>query len=795
MILNYFKVAWRGLKRRKVYAMVNTLCLSLGTACTVLIFMLTHYHLSFDTFHTKSDRIYRVVTEFHQGAVTSTPSVPSPLGKAFRSDYAFAEKVARTATYSNRLITLRGDGNNRKFQEETGVAFAEPEFFDVMDFPLVQGNKQVVFSEPGCAVITERLAKKYFRDESPLGKVIRLDNKQDFRITGVLRDLPLNTDLRQEIYLTYSDLKQYDPWLGSDDSWEGVSSGMFCYVLLKPQVTAEKVNAALASMSTKYYNARDAQVFKFHLQPIADMHFNPELGGYVEKKNLWALVIVGVFLLVTACVNFINLATAQAVNRSREIGVRKALGSNRAQLFWQFITETAIVTALSVVLAFIIVYFTVPYFNRLFGLRISANVFQNAYLLILLPLLLVIVTFAAGSYPGVVLAGFQPVVALKGKITYRSAGGALLRKGLVITQFSISQLLVIGMLVVTSQMRYTRKADMGFAKEGVLMLSIPEKDKVKISTMRTELSQLANVKKVSFCFEAPAGPVNYATEIRFGSRQENENFDINMKAADNFYVPMFGLQVLEGRNLYPSDTAHEFLLNETTVKRLNAGAPRDMVGKKVTIDGVDGVIVGVVKDFHNQSFYTAIDPICITSSVKRYNNCAVLVNLDNLPSVLASLEKVWTGLYPDYVFKYEFLDERIGRFYKIDDMMLRLIQIFALIANFISCLGLYGLVSFMAVQKNREIGVRKVMGATTGNIMWLFGKEFLKLLIISFVPITPVAAWVMSSWLNNFMYRIHFGPGTFILALLLTLLIAALTSGYRTLRSALTHPLKSLRSE
>ncbi|MEM8967658.1 MAG: ABC transporter permease, partial [Bacteroidota bacterium] len=450
MIKNYFKIGWRNLLKHKSYSVINVLGLTLGITGAILIFTLVRYHLSFDTFHVKKDRIYRVTTEFHQEEISREANAPQPIGKALRNDYTFAEKIAMIYSQSGWLVTIPSSEEVKKFEEN--IAFAEPEFFDILDFPLTQGDKNTILTEPNTAIITKRIAEKFFGDQNPIDQMIRVQNKLEFRITGVLQDLPINTDRRDKIYLSYSNLKDYNEWLAGD-SWQGIAGGMHCFMLLKPDVRPSEVNEAFPELSKKYYNERDAEIYQFKLQPISDIHFNPDLGGYLAKKNLWALSLIGLFLIITACVNFINLATAQALRRAKEIGVRKVLGGKRGQLFWQFITETALITMLALVLAYAFAQLALPYLNQLLDIQLQINIFQDVYLLTFLPTLLLVVILLSGSYPGLIMTGFQPIMALKGKISQKHAGGFSLRRGLVVIQFVISQLLIIGTIVIANQMR------------------------------------------------------------------------------------------------------------------------------------------------------------------------------------------------------------------------------------------------------------------------------------------------------------------------------------------------------
>lgn len=794
MIRSYCKVAIRNLKRNKVYTLTNTFGLTLGIACTIFIFSLVKYHLSVDTFHAAKDRIYRIVTENHLEQTIYSPGGPPPVGKAFREDYTFAEKVARIYVRRERLISLPLSKDNQKFQEEEGVAFTEPDFFQILDFAFVHGNKNTVLTEPNTALVTERIAKKYYGEANPIGKIIRLDNELDFRIDGILQDLPANTDRRQEIYLSYSNLKDYHPWAGNDGNWLSYADEMQSFVLLKPGVLPSTVNEAFRAFSNKYYEGNYVKEWQFRLQPLSDVHFNPDFDGKISKTSLWALSLIAVFLIVTASVNFINLATAQALKRAKEIGIRKTLGSLRNQLFWQFIVETALLVLLAILLAFMLLYWTLPFLKSLFEVPINNNSLLDVHLLIFLPLLFLLITFLSGAYPGLILAGFQPVQALKGKIVQRHAGSFSLRRGLVVTQFAISQLLIIGTLVIAHQMQFTRQADMGFTKDAVVTLPLPISEKSTLSTLRSKLSSLTGVEQLSFCTQAPASDGGSSFEIVYDTRTEKENYDVLFKAADEQYLSTFGLELLTGRNLHPSDTVREYLINETLAKKLGV-SNEGVIGRNAMINDTKGTIVGVVKDFHNQSFHMGIDPLCITTQQAWYTRIAVKIHPSGLRSTLEAIAPVWKEIFPNHVYEYSFLDEQIARFYEQDYRIFRLIQTFAGIAILIGCLGLHGLVSFMTSQKTKEVGVRKVLGASVRSIVWLFGKEFTRLLLIAFLIAAPVAWWIMSSWLENFVYRINIGTGIFAMAVVITLIIAVLTVGYRSLKAARMNPVKSLRTE
>ncbi|MGA0560354.1 ABC transporter permease [Larkinella sp. VNQ87] len=797
MLQNYLKIALRNLIRNKAYAGINVLGLALGMTGGILIFTLVKYHLSFDNFHANSDRIYRFVTEQHRETVSYSDNVPSPLGKAFRNDYMFGEKVARIATFTDVLITVEKGREIQKFKEEEGLAFTEPEFFDIFNFPLLKGDKATALTEPNTAILTEDMARKLFGDANPINRTFRLDNKITFRITGVLRNLPANTERQTPIYVSYATLKQYNEWLASDDNWGGIVSAMQCFVRLQPGVSPALVEKLLPAYVRKY-RPTSKNIHHYKLQPLADVHFNPQYEGRMPKSILWVLSLIGAFLIITACVNFINLATAQALRRSKEVGVRKALGSVRGQLFWQFITETGLITVTAVAVAFGCALLFLPAVNELFRIKLTINPVTDGQLTVFVVLLTLLVTLFAGSYPGFILARFQPVLALKGKVSQQNVGGFNTRRALIVVQFAISQILIIGVIVIASQVRYATQSDLGFTKEAVVMVPMGSDSEVQtMKTLRERLLKVPGVNQVSLCRAAPATDNNWTTSFWYDNRAESENFAINVKSADDQYMDLFGLELVAGRNLYPADTVREFVVNETLAKKLNLKSPQELLGKTLSMNGgtLKGPIVGVVRDFHNRSFHEAINPICISTRSSDYNDYAVKINLANAQTTLGALEKTWSEMHPDQIFEYQFLDEQIAELYQTESLMLRLIEAFAGIAIFIGCLGLYGLVSFMAAQKTKEIGIRKVLGSSVGQIIWIFAKEFSRLIVIAFVVAAPVAWYAMSAWLKGFQYQISLGAGVFALTVAGTFLIALLTVGYQSIKAALMNPVRSLRSE
>ena len=794
MLQSHLKIALRNLLRNKTYTSINILGLSLSIACAVLIFSLIKYHLSFDNFHPDSERIYRFVTEKHRETVELDRSTPAPLGKVFRDDYSFAEKAARICTFEDVLISIEARNDHKRFKEEAGLAFTEPSFFEIFNFPLLQGNPKTFLQNPNSAILTQEMAEKYFGKENPIGKTFTLDNKLVFKVEGILKNLPQNSTRQTGIYVSYAALIKYNDWLGSEDSWGGISSEMQTFLRLRPGVSVAQVEKVLPPY-VKKYRANNKNVHVYRLQPLRDIHFNADFDGVITKRTLNILGLIGLFLILTACVNFVNLGTAQALNRSREVGVRKALGSFKWQVLSQFVTETGLIALISLALGSLVAFVAMPLVNTVFGYEIQVDPLHDWQFWLFIPALFIGITLLAGFYPALVLANFQPIVALKGKLNQQHIGGFNLRRVLIVSQFVLAQVLIIGLIVIAKQMNFAQKSDLGFNRDAILMIPLGSWDE-KIKTLQKQFLQVAGVEKVSVCANAPASQSNWNAGIVVGNKSEEEIFKVVDRAADEHYLETFGLELVAGRNIFPGDTVKEFVVNEMLATKLNLASPEELLGLQLTIAGnLKGPVVGVVKDFYNFSLHNEIEPIFISTNLGNWYQYAVKINPADIKNTLPKLEKLWAHLYPDQVYTYKFVDEQIAEFYETEASFFSLIQAFSLIAIIICCLGLYGLVSFMAIRKSKEIGIRKVLGSSIASILLLFGREFMLLIALSFVLATPLGWYLMNAWLEDFQYQIKIGPLTFGLALLAIVLVTLLTVGFQSIKAALMNPVKSLKSE
>lgn len=789
--LNWFKTAWRNIRNNKSFAIINLVGLTAGFAGAMLIFCLLHYHLSFDNFHKDKDRIYRIVSMTDNDGEDYTQGVSQPLGSAFRNDYPFGEQVVMRANWGSPQIAV-GSGATKKLFN-TACAYVEPGYFQIFNYPFISGSAAAL-QEPNKAVITAKEAQRFFPGVDPMGKQLLIGNKYLFTIAGILKDIPVNSSNQQQIYVSYANYKIANPWLGSDSSWGAVSSGVQCFVKLRPGISAaavEKVFPAFLAKNTPN-TARHTHLF---MQPLDDIHFNRTYDGQIEKQQLWGLALIGLFLIIMAGINFVNLTTARLFQRSREAGVRKVLGSSGAQIHWQFIIETGILVLIAIVLSVFAAYVLLPNFNTLFDTSIAADSLYHPYFIGFTVILACTVTLLIGYYPGAVLSRLKPVETIKGKLGSNRTAGIPLRKTLIVLQFAIVLFMISCTLIISKQLRASMDTDIGSRKSGIVMVNIPVEDKSAVELLRNEYTAQAGVTNVSFCYSSPMTNMYNTNNFRFDNRPEIESFQVNVKNTDTSYLSTFGLQLIAGRNLYGGDTLNGCLVNETFVKKVKGGSPEDIVGKMINVFDVQTTILGVVKDFHTNDFHEGIAPVCLYSDYHGYYNCAVSMDMRNATTVLAALEKHWKQTYPDYTWSYDFLDDNIRRMYHAEEILLKLIRIFSSLAILVGCIGLFGMVSFMAIQRKKEIGIRKVLGASIGSILWLFMKEFIRLLLLSLAVAIPLAWYVMHRWLEDFAFRLTLGLASFFWPVVITFLMVIVTISVKSVRAALANPVLSLKNE
>lgn len=805
MFKNYFKIAFRNVARHKAYAAINITGLAVGIAACILLFTVVKYELSYDTNQKNYSSIYRVVAQDdYKDGVEYTPGIPFPALDAIRTSFPQFTTGSLLASYGSQVSVLGRNASNanpdKKFIEETGFFFADPQFFRVFDYKWLSGSPAVL-SEPNTAVLTQKVAENYFdKWENAVGGFLKLDNAATVKVAGVIQDVPANSDFPLGIVTSFETAKANAKTYGYTPDYGNTTSNFQLYTLLPQNVSAENVNKQLLQFSRELF--KEEKTFKrtCSLQPLKELHFDSRFGSFgdhtTSKSTLWTLSLIGVFIIVMACINFINLSTAQAVGRSREVGIRKVLGSNRLQLFGQVMGETAFIVTVAMVLAVAIALLCLPYIKHIASIQEPLKLF-NFQTLLFLPALFIVVTLLAGLYPAMILSGFNPALALKNKISSATVAGISLRRGLVVMQFAISQVLIIGTIVAIAQMNYVRTADLGFNKEALFIMNANADSIVHSGqeAFKQKLLQLPGVESVSFSSDVPSSESNWSGNFAYDHKPD-EKFNIYRKAGDEDFFKTYGLQIIAGRIYTKSDTTNEIVVNETLVNKLGVKNLNEVIGKQMRSGRSDWkTIVGVVKDFKTNSLREDVKPLMLMERKDRYSVTGVKIRSEDIPKTRTAIEATWNDFFPQYAFTGSYMDETITKFYQQEEQLSLLYKIFACIAIFISCLGLYGLVSFMSLQRTKEIGIRKVLGASIQNIIYLFSREFTILIIIGFLVAAPLAYYIMDSWLQNFVFRIKISAGVFIIAILASVIIAWITVGYKSLRAALRNPVESLKIE
>lgn len=818
MFKNYFKTAFRSLTRHKGYSIINIAGLAVGIAVCMIIFIIIQFQTSFDIFHPKKAHIYRVLTESHpvDGNISYAKNVPFPLPENLKTAFPQMEQVAPVyASHNDELQVLDDNGNPVKnFKESSGVFYTSPSFFKIFDFPLLAGSYESL-KDPNNVLLTKEIAETYFGDwKTAMGKTIKIAGYYSIgpglfqfppvalKVSGILATIPANTDFQLKLVVAYGTDFTGDAKYGfQQPDWDGTATDFGCFVLMPPNISVDNFNQQLSAYSKKLPASANGETYL--LQPISAVHYDAKAGNYSNKiishELINVLWLIAAFILLIACVNFINLSTAQAVNRAKEVGVRKVLGSNKSQLQMQFIVETFLIVTSGVILAAGITILALPYVNRLLELSLSFNPFGNPAIILFLLTVTMLITALAGFYPSIVLSRFNPVTALKSKFTVNTAKGISLRRGLVVFQFIIAQALIIGTLIIVKQMDYFMDRPLGFDKDAIVNVPFrPDSTGGKLTDYLKQQLLSNGVQAVSFNSNSPIEDNNNRfTTLKFDHSIKDADFQAIVKFADNDYVSTYKLQLVAGRNLEPSGWTKEFLVNESFVKSLGLKKPQDILNKEVSIMGglIKCPVVGVLKDFNDRSLRDNLAPLLIATNSTMYRQASIKLPVANLASTMQSIQKIWEQTFPNYVYEYSFLDNKIASFYKQEIQLSQLYKIFAAIAIFLSCLGLYGLASFMAVQRIKEVGIRKVLGASVGGIVYLFSKEFIILIAIAFAIATPIAWYFMHKWLQDYAYRIDVSWMIFLVSGIMAIVIALATISFQAIKAAIANPVKSLRSE
>ncbi|WP_202913737.1 ABC transporter permease, partial [Pararcticibacter amylolyticus] len=791
-IKNYIKIALRNLWRHKGYSFLNILGLAVGMTAFFLIFLYVSLELSYDSFHSKSDRIYRLVSDIKTPTETLRASGPAwAVPSHLKADFPEVESFVRF-TGDNMLVRK----DDIKVQQD--IVYADSSLFGVFDFSLVKGNPETVLKDQLSVVLTESTAKKYFGDKDALGQTLLITSDAlPARVTGIMKDIPVNSQIKFDMAISMSTLTgRFNREL--DNQWGNY--GLEVYLLLKPGTDPKALERKLPD----FLSRRNGQEMKEHqmyptliLEPLNYAYLYSTRNGNSRGniKNVYIFSVIGIFILAIACINFINLSTARSVERAKEVGIRKVVGAAKSQLSSQFIGESMIICMFAFLLSLILSAIMLPQFNQLAGKTVSEGMFSNVFNILILFIVSLVIGLLAGIYPALVLSSFKPVSVLKGRF---SAGtkGILLRKGLVVSQFTISIALIIATVIVYQQLDYMRSRDLGFNKDQMIIIDT-QGDKGK-EAFKESLLNIPGVKSAALSSSVPGtgNPGAYSELENIKGDLQVSNLDLYFVDFD--YISQFQLKMAAGRPFskeYATDTTQAIIINEAVVKLLGYASPRDVIGKRFKQWGREGKIIGVIKNFNYRGLQQEIKPLTMRIDPRGSSLVSVKLSGTNLKATLKAIEGKWNQVYMDKPFSYFFLDEHFSKLYRSEELFGKLFFNFAVLAILISCLGLLGLASYSTIQRTKEIGIRKVMGASVTGIIRLLSADFLRLVVIAFIISSPLSGFLMYGWLKDFAYRINISWTVFAIAGAGAVFIAIATVSLQAIRAATTSPVKSLRTE
>ena len=811
MIKNYFKIAARHLAKQKMYSVVKIGGFALSIAACLLIALYIKEELSYDKYYPTTKRIYRITGEYdNNGKLETGADWPPPMAKALREDFPEVEKSGRLMPHplfycagSNQVRTVENQQNTY----EEGFTYADQDMLEILQLPMVYGDRAHALSEPHSIVLTRSRAEKFFPNQNPVGKLIILNNDKNriYKVGGVIEDFPTTSHIRYDFWLS---MTNYELWNGEQAGWG--SSNYYTYVLLKPGADAEKFQSKLTKLiMTKYYlpmlienGNKEADQFaknaRILAQPITDVHlYSYNIDDGLEKGDVrfvWLFGAIACFILIIACINFINLSTAKSANRAKEVGLRKVVGSLRISLIKQFLTESLLFSVLSFMLGILIAACTLPFFNKLFAKTLSVP-WTAWWLFPIMIAAAAVIGVIAGLYPSFYLSGFKPITVLKGQVS-RGMKSSILRNGLVVFQFSTSIILIIGTIVIYNQTHYILNKKTGFNKDQVLLIQGANTLEDKTLSFKNELLKSADVSSVSISDYLPISGTKRDGNTFYKEGRIKEDIGVGSQKwrVDYDYITTMGMKVIEGRNFSKemrSDSSAT-IINKTMAEKLRLKNP---LGQRIVNGWETWTVIGVMDDFNFESMKQDVGPLCLVLGNNSSTIVAVKIKTANTKSVLGYIGSTWKSFAPDQPIRYTFLDENFANMYADVQRTGKIFTTFAVLAIIIACLGLFALSAFMAEQRNKEIGIRKVLGASVSGITTMLSKDFVKLVIISIVIASPIAYWAMTKWLEDFAYRISISWWVIAVAGLAAVVIALITISFQSVKAALMNPVKTLRSE
>ena len=810
MFKNYFKLAWRNLTKYKFISFINLFGLTVGLTCCMLILTYILNELSYDRYNKDADQVYRVTRTFYDGngkEMLNLSTVAPPFGYYLPTDFPEIEKMTRLLNSGTTPLRYKD-----KLINEPNVYFADGNLFDVFTVDVLKGNPKTALNDPFSIMLTEETAKKYFGNEDPINKVLRANNQFDVKVTGVYKAFPPNSHIHPNVLVSFNTLKDSAVYGEENLRTNWGNNSFFTYIKLPKNYNIEGMKARFPAfldkhMAGQYGPNQPSKFTTLGLQKLTDIHLYSHTDYEAEPngdiKRIYIFSAIALFILLIACINYMNLSTARSALRAREIGIRKVIGARKRELVIQFLSESILTAWSAILIALALLYFALPWLNKVSGQHLTISILLKWQILVPLFLSPFLIGFISGIYPALFMSSFQPVKTLKGLFKVGS-GSINFRKVLVVTQFAISIILIVTTIIVFQQLRYMQNVSLGYNKEHIITMAYNSQMNDQYDAFRNTLLQNSNIKDEALSSRIPTGRLldGMGAQVAGSDSMVPVKADIRYVAVDYDFIPTYGISLAAGRNFsreYGTDTSN-FIINESAVKAVGWKDARQAVGKDFKYGQFTGHIVGVVKDFHFESLHQAITPLVFVlpppgKNQTFYNYISVKLSGNHINSTLNTIKNTWEKFSPDLPYQYTFFDENFSKLYASEQRQETIFTTFACIAIFIACLGLLGLSAFAISQRVKEIGVRKVLGANTTTIVSLLSKDFLKLVLIAAVIAFPVAWYVMHNWLQDFAYRISIQWWVFIIAAVAAALIALITVGMQAIKAAMVNPVKSLRSE